>query len=253
MKSLLEALVIAFSMYSAIPMPQIQWNKRNIACAIAFLPAVGLVSAAGIWGLYEFCRLLSLAPALFSALAVMLSILITGGIHLDGFCDTCDALASHSSREKHLAILKDPHVGAFAVIYTCALILLQFGAWYQLYLAPGYLAAAFSAFIISRVLASLAVLKIKKASEQGLAATFSQSSKGLVLPLIAIAALTVTAAVLYSGWPALLAALGALLFFMVFKRMAIKQFGGITGDLAGFLLVGSETLMLLTAALLGAV
>lgn len=45
---------------------------------------------------------------------------VTGGIHLDGYADTCDALASYGDREKKLEILKDPHCGAFAVIRLCS-------------------------------------------------------------------------------------------------------------------------------------
>ena len=52
----------------------------------------------------------------FVGLAIIL--LVTGGIHMDGYMDTMDALHSYGSREKKLEILKDSHIGAFAVIMT---------------------------------------------------------------------------------------------------------------------------------------
>ena len=60
-------------------------------------------------------------------MAAALPLLVTGGIHADGFCDTVDALSSHAEREKMLEILKDSHCGAFAVIF--------FGLWLVLWLA----------------------------------------------------------------------------------------------------------------------
>ena len=60
--------------------------------------------------------------------AAALPVLITGGIHMDGFLDTMDGVCSYGDREKKLEILKDPHLGAFAVIYTFAYMLLYAGA-----------------------------------------------------------------------------------------------------------------------------
>lgn len=42
-------------------------------------------------------------------------LLVTGGIHIDGFSDTMDALSSHAERQKKLEIMDDPHIGAFGV------------------------------------------------------------------------------------------------------------------------------------------
>ena len=56
------------------------------------------------------------------------ALLVTGGIHLDGFMDTTDARSSYGDREKKLAILKDSHVGAFAVIGCSFYLILSAGA-----------------------------------------------------------------------------------------------------------------------------
>ncbi len=56
----------------------------------------------------------------------LIPVWITGGIHLDGYADTCDALSSYGDREKKLEILKDPHCGAFAVIRLCSYFLAYF-------------------------------------------------------------------------------------------------------------------------------
>ncbi len=78
--------------------------------------------------------LLTLTPQLRAAGAVLLPLAYTGGIHMDGFCDTCDALASHQDRARKLEILKDSRVGAFAVLGCVSYLLLQYALWCQ----PGW-------------------------------------------------------------------------------------------------------------------
>ena len=56
-------------------------------------------------------------------------LLITGGIHIDGYMDTMDAVHSYGDREKKLEILKDSHIGAFAVIMLVTYVLAAAGAF----------------------------------------------------------------------------------------------------------------------------
>ena len=123
----LYSLCAAFSMFSALPVPQVPWEKEKIRYMLVCLPFVGVVI-----GLVEFLwvslvDLLELGQALRAAGLTLIPILLTGGIHLDGFMDTVDALKSHAAPEKKRAILKDPHAGAFAVIGLGAYLLAYFG------------------------------------------------------------------------------------------------------------------------------
>lgn len=122
-KTMFESLDVAFSMYSAIPMPQVMWNEQNMKYMLGFFPLIGLVQAALLIGWVYLAQALSVGTVLFAAVAALIPLFVTGGIHLDGFCDTVDALASHQTREKKLEILKDPHTGAFAVMGCMAYLL----------------------------------------------------------------------------------------------------------------------------------
>ena len=112
---LLETLLVAMSTYSSLPMPQFEWNEKNMRYAICFFPAVGAVCGGALLLWNWFCFRLNVNPVLFASVAVCLPLLITGGIHMDGYMDTVDALASHQSRERKLEILKDSTCGAFPV------------------------------------------------------------------------------------------------------------------------------------------
>ena len=254
MKTFFESLVIAFSMYSRIPMPQVKWNEKNMRYSMLFFPAVGSVVAAVLYGVFFLFRQFSMSPVFFAAIAVLVPVLITGGIHTDGYCDTCDALASHGDRETRLRIMKDPHIGAFGLIYTLAVLLLQFGAWHQLFLKSGFLITVLACFVLSRSLAALAIIHFPKAKQSGLAATFSgyteKTASTVVLIIIAAVAALLPAA---CNFFYLLIPACALLLFWIFYRMSKKQFDGITGDLAGFYITVCETMVLVLSAVLGAV
>ena len=117
MRRLLASLAITFSTYSRIPMPQVEWSEDNMRHTLSLLPLVGLVIGVLYCLTDRLSALLGFSPLLRAALLTVLPVLVTGGIHLDGYCDTVDALASHAPREKKLAILKDSSAGAFAVIW----------------------------------------------------------------------------------------------------------------------------------------
>ena len=114
---LFESLLIALSTYSAVPVPQLDWNEKNMRYAICFFPAVGVLCGAALWLWAVLAQATGMSGVLFAAIAACLPILVTGGIHMDGYLDTVDALSSHQTREKKLAIMKDANCGAFAVIY----------------------------------------------------------------------------------------------------------------------------------------
>ena len=65
---------------------------------------------------------------LWAIILVVTLVVLTRALHLDGFMDSCDALLGGFGRERRLAILRDPHVGAFAVIGAVCLLLVKMGA-----------------------------------------------------------------------------------------------------------------------------
>ena len=94
MKSLWNSFLIALSMYSRIPVPQAEWTEKNLRWALCFFPLVGAVIGALGYGVYCLCEFLALPQLLAGALLTALPVVVTGGIHLDGFCDTTDAISS---------------------------------------------------------------------------------------------------------------------------------------------------------------
>ena len=126
MKSVISGLLVAFSMYSAIPVPQVNWEKQTMRWALGFLPLIGVLIGVIELFWFEFCVYFGAAGVFYAVIAALIPLAVSGGIHLDGLCDTCDALCSFGDREKRLAILKDPHVGAFGPLWLMAFLLPRF-------------------------------------------------------------------------------------------------------------------------------
>ena len=95
----LETIAVAFAMFSAIPVPQPEWNQRNMRYALCAFPLVGVVIGIAWWAWAAVCGVLEFPALLRAAGFCLLPMAITGGIHLDGYADTSDALASCASPE----------------------------------------------------------------------------------------------------------------------------------------------------------
>ncbi len=145
---LMRAIAIAFSTYSRIPMPRVDWSEENQRYSMCFFPLVGLAVGLALWLWLWLCDLWALGAFARGALGAALPLLVSGGIHMDGFMDTLDAMASWQPREKRLEILKDVHTGAFAVMGCGAYLLVMAGILSEARAGQGLAIAA--CFVLSR-------------------------------------------------------------------------------------------------------
>ena len=167
---MLDSLLMAFSLYSRLPVPQTRWDEKNMRYCICFLPLVGTVIGAAQALASAGLSWMPLGAAFRGALLTALPVFLSGGIHMDGFLDTCDAIHSCKGREERLVILKDPHVGAFAVLGGILYFILDFGIWTEAGSGgnareTGVLCLG---FVLSRALSALAALTFPKAKKDGM-------------------------------------------------------------------------------------
>lgn len=241
---LISALTIAFSTYSRIPTPHAEWTEENRRYALCFLPLVGAVTGAAVGCGLLLCEALSLSPLLRGAVAAALPLLLTGGIHMDGFLDTADALASWRPPEKRLEILKDSRVGAGAVM-ACGVYLLLNAA--VLGEADAACAPALAlCYVVSRSMSAWTSVALKSARPGGMLDGFARVTSRRAVACVCAGALAICAAIWVAllGWRALWPLLAAGLCALCYSRMAYRNFGGVTGDLAGWLTQVSELCML---------
>lgn len=171
MNQLWNSFKIAFSMYSRIPVPGSEWTKEHMKYTLCFFPAVGVIVGLLVICWSDFSRFLDFGMPARTAGLTLIPVIVTGGIHMDGFMDTADALGSFRGREKKLLILKDPHCGAFAVL-SCVCYFLAYGGAVS-EIGRGNLLILAWGFVLSRALSAFSIASFPMAKETGLAASFS--------------------------------------------------------------------------------
>jgi len=262
-KKIVKAFIVAFSIYSKIPMPRFNWESEDMRYHLCFFPWVGAVVGGAEYLWYLICQGREIGTLPFVTVAMAIPILITGGFHLDGFMDTCDALHSYQDREKKLEILKDPHIGAFAVICLAAYMLLVAGALALVYDAAiqgnvflgdggrGVICPCL-AFFLARTLSGISVVTMPGAKKKGMLQTFSDTAGKKTVLVILLLQLALCAAGMLLLQPfaglAMLAAAGIAYGYYAYESK--KQFGGITGDLAGYFVSLAELLMVMAVGIL---
>lgn len=269
MKKMWNSLKIAFAMYSKIPVPRCEWTKENMSYAMIFFPWVGAVIGGltyGVFRLKEWCAgkgILALtgqkaaasgaviSELTFTVFLVLIPVLVTGGIHLDGFLDTEDALHSYQPKERKLEILKDSHAGAFAIL-CCVVYFLAYVGIYSSLTIESVKAVALG-FVLSRTLSGLSVVSFPQAREKGMVATFAENARKRTVKIVLGVYLVIVCGLLIGlcGFSGVFAVLAAGSVFFYYYRMTMKQFGGVTGDLAGYFLQMCE-IWIAAAAVAGA-
>lgn len=270
--------IIAVSMYSKIPMPAVEWTKERMRYVMCFFPLVGLAQGVLLWlWLHAALDRLNLSVMLVVLAGAAVPVFVTGGIHMDGFLDTMDAIHSYGDRKKKLEILKDPHLGAFAVISFGVYMMLYIGIFHEyvslillneaedrrfLYMIPTFV------FVMERAFSGLSVVVFPRAKKDGLVAGFGEAAKkktdGAVLILWIILCLGAGFAFQSAGYRGAGIQAGVLLvthlaIFLWYYKMSSRQFGGVTGDLAGCFLQVCElaglgmTVVLLKAGIIGGI
>ena len=249
MKVIWNSFLTSFAMFSKIPVPRADWTKENMKYMVCFFPGVGAVTGLLVYGYGWLCEAAGFGSLMRAAGLVVIPVLVSGGIHLDGYLDTMDALSSYQPRERKLEILKDPHTGAFAVIAGICYFVLDLGIYSGLTAESVRVIAA--GFVLSRALSGLSVVCFPQARKKGMAADFSDGAKkkGSRLVLVLYVILAAGVMIFAGGVPGVSAVLAAGGVFLYYARMTRRIFGGMTGDLAGYFLQLCEIWMAAAAVI----
>ena len=214
---------------------------------MAFFPLVGLVI--GLILVAGYLLLSFLLPKAFVLwLTIGLLALLTRGLHLDGFADTMDGLASGGSKERILEVMRDSRIGAFGVI---SLIFLIGGK----YLALDQI----SDVVLPYALILMAVMGRNAMVLVCFRSPYARPGEGLAKPFteylgycetVLSLAMAFGIALLAMGIKGILVFLGVGLFSLGYRLFFIKKLGGVTGDVLGGANELSELLSLILLVML---
>lgn len=246
MKSILHAFAMCQSMFCAIPCPWRIWDEKARDKMLLFLPVVGveigLLWAAVAW----LCRKLALPPLVAGLILAACPLLLTGFLHLDGFMDVTDAVKSCRDLPRRREILKDSHVGSFAVIGCILMLLAQFALFAS---APQDADVRILIWIpaVSRCGSALAVTILPPMSTSQYAALPKQKVHiGILIAMLLIAA---AAGFLICGKYGF-ALLGCMAGYALALRRGYRSLQGMNGDIAGYALTVGELCAVAVYALL---
>lgn len=248
-----DAVVAAFATFSRIRVPaglveDVDWRG---GVALAGFPLVGVIEGIALCTWAFAAGWLDMPAPIRAAVFACIPVLVNGGIHLDGLCDVADAVCSHADRDRKLQILKDPRTGAFGSMALACYLLL----FYSLASSAGPLQLARvsvalpAALAFSRSLSGLAVLRWPKARPDGMARALAgergDGSRAAVRALTVQAVLSGAAlALLAPAASGPFAICAAAAVYAWYHRFSLREFGGVTGDTAGWFLQWCELAML---------
>ena len=235
MKTYLHAFIMCQSMFCSIPAPQI-WDEKAKDKMLLFLPIVGLEIGV-LWAAIAWlCKLLNLSALVAGLILCAYPYIVTGFIHLDGFMDVTDAVKSWRDLERRREILKDSHVGSFAVIGIVLLMLAQFALFASAPETADYLILIFIP-AVSRCCSALAVTGLKPMSTSQYADRSKPKSHIVVLTVMLC--IFLVAGFLLCGKHGFVS-LGCLAGYGLALRRAYKSLDGMNGDISGYALTIGE-------------
>lgn len=251
LKQCADGFLLAWQFYTTVPIKkQIPIDERRLKYAFYTIPFIGIVIGlmnVGMLILHE--KFLHLPLTVLALFILTLPIIITGGIHLEGWMDMSDAYFSYRDKQKRLEIMSDPHTGSYAVLSVIFLL-----AWRYVFILDILQSITLttclliiSMYYFARMSMCIVFIQGKLAKQDGLAAFFKQGIHRndiyffcirmfMFLLLIACVDLLAVRSVFPVLFVSVVLAIAAL-------RWINKQFGGLTGDTLGAVLEGGETVL----------
>ncbi|MDD5772700.1 MAG: adenosylcobinamide-GDP ribazoletransferase [bacterium] len=215
-------------------------KEEDFGKSLIYFPVVGVLI--GLVLVLSLFILRSLPIYVESALILIISIFIYGGMHLDGFIDTCDGFYGNNPPEKILEIMKDSHVGAMGVIGIVCLLIFKYSLLLSLLILGNLWKIIFLMAVFSKFMQVVACYKTKYPRKEGKARHFvgKTTLTQLIFGLIFTAGLFAVLLKINGIIIFILSAVVILLIVNWFK----KKIGGMTGDTIGAVSEISEIMVL---------
>jgi len=237
----------ALSFLTVIPLPRRrEVSPEQVGRSIGYFPVVGIIIGLILAGLYWLLRLV-LPSAVVSGLLLVCLVVLTGGLHLDGFVDTCDGIAGHKTPEARWQVMRDSRAGAFGIVGVCCLLIVKY---VSLNSVPDSLMMMTLVLmpVVSRWAMVYAVFAYPYARPSGLGKVFKQAASRRRLAIATLVALAV--AIPWFRLAGLVIMLGVWAIVVAMAAYLKGKFSGLTGDTYGAINEVAEVSVLILVCLL---
>jgi len=240
----LRGFLIALTFLTRLPLPapKVEVTSEEFTRSYRYYPLVGLFLGLLLWLLAK-AIMPYFPPLVMGALLLVGELVLTGGLHLDGFMDSMDGLLSARSPERILEIMKDSRIGAHACMALVGLLLLKFSLLASL--TSPQISILVVMPMLSRWVFQIGVIGFPYARPQGLGKGIHETVHWL--PFLFTGGLVLVASYYLSGFAGLIAFGVCVITVTLWATKISSLLGGLTGDLYGAMIELSEVVCLLAA------
>lgn len=228
----MNSFLLALQMLTRIYIKHIPYDEkdasRDASRSVLYFPIIGLLLGT-IMTFLAFLFNFAFPNAVVAGLIVIGMVILSGGLHMDGFMDTLDGILSGRPREKKLEIMKDSRVGSFGALGAICLLLLKYSLVISIPETQLYCLLLLMP-ILSRWAMSYAVVSFPYARKEGFGMNHSRAGK---FELAISTIITLILAFLISGLGGLISMILILFLAWFLCIKIVKQLGGLTGDAYG--------------------
>lgn len=239
----MKSFILILSFFTRIPVGHlVDYTDERYRKAIKWFPYIGLIMGSILIIPRAFIPVERVAIA--NLLTLLFYLLISGGIHLDGFSDTLDGFLSNQPKERIFEIMKDSRVGAFGAIGLVFYML-------SFYVSLSYVSLMTLLLMpyIGKFCASFYTGFTQYARPtRGMGSILLEENS----PLSSLIHFVIMVGITYglTGIRGSLAAGLTLLMVGLFYKWCLNKIGGMTGDTIGFLVECAQLLFLLISGLI---
>jgi adenosylcobinamide-GDP ribazoletransferase len=247
MRSLWTSFSLAWHLLTILPLPGRPASGITVAtfgASLYWFPVVGFILGAGLV-IIDYLSEGFFPPVVSNMVLLVLYVLVTGGLHLDGWTDTVDALAGGRDAEHRLAILRDSRIGALGAAGLVLLLGLRYAGLLTLpvEIREGMLLCVPAVGRWAMVIGSFGVVYPRS---EGLAAPFIRTVSWREV-LVATTVVGLGLWGVFGMVSAVVLMIGVCVAIRLVVRWMSRKFGGITGDVLGAMNEGIEVLFLIMA------
>ena len=214
--------------------------------SLFYFPFVGLLLGGCLVGL-NFVLSKHLHHSVVNLSIILLLVILTGALHLDGFADTADGFYAGKNRQEILKIMEDSRIGTMGAIGLIILILLKFALLEGIPEVIKYKALLLMP-LSSRWAMVVSGSLSKPAKSEGLGKFFCKPVR--LREWLGATLFTLIVAFLILKTQLILFILSIFLFALILTRCITRKIGGMTGDTFGAINELTEVFSLLISSLL---
>lgn len=244
----MNGIALLFKFMTRLPVGfEPKFDSDNLGKSMKFFPIVGMVMGIILFGFYWGLSYIIYSPMVMAVILVIIEVILTGGLHLDGLADTFDGIFSYRSKQKMLDIMKDSRLGTNGGLVLILYFILKVALIYELEMVVGLSTGVIFLLIpaFARLNSVINCASAPYARATGMGKTFvdhTNSCGVLVATVLTLIYGAVVCKIFMLPYTLLITIPVLMVLGYIFSKLMTRKIGGITGDTLGAVVELSEVI-----------